>query len=435
MDETGGCWFATVQGLVTIHPDEIKPPRLPPRTVLEKAFVDRRPVGVYSSVEVQRGDGELEFQFAAVSLMDSSDIRFRYRLDGFDEAWREVGPQQIAGYTNVPPGHYRFRVAASHGSGSWAEDEAVLEVALAPRFYQTNIFLAAVILGSLLAAGSGYTLWTRQVRARRRRLEALVAERTSSLKKATRQLEGLTRRQSDFVSGISHELKTPLTLIRLYAETLLENVGSPQEKRVSFSRIIVREVERLTRLVDRVLDFSRIEHGVKRYKLEEGDLSCTVAETAGAYEPYLLEEGFTIRLDVEPAVPMVRFDADAISMAIINLLENAAKYSGESTTIDLRVYSRGSSVIIEVQDRGIGIATVEQARIFERFYRVSSDPGSGDYGIGLFVVQDVVSAHDRRVEVDSGPGRGSTFRLVFPTVGIAAEADGRESIRRQRVST
>ncbi|MBD3867603.1 MAG: hypothetical protein IFK94_05710, partial [Acidobacteria bacterium] len=415
-DESGRLWFATVQGVVTIHPDELGPPRQPPGVVLDRAFVDRRSVDLYSPVELRHGDGEMEFQYAAVSLMDASDIRFRYRLDGFDETWREVGSQQVARYTNVPPGHYRFRVAASHGAGSWAENEAVLEVGLLPRFYQTNTFLAVVILGALLAAGSGYTLWTRQARARRRRLESLVAERTRSLKEATRKLEGLTRRQSDFVSGISHELKTPLTLIRLYAETLLENVGSTQEKRIGYSRIIVREVERLTRLVDRVLDFSRIEHRVKRYELQDGDLAGTVVDTAGAYESYLKEAGFTIRLDVDRPVPIVRFDADAIAMAVINLLENAAKYSGGSKMIDLRVRSRNSSVVVEVQDQGVGIPEEEQERIFERFYRVASDPGSGDYGIGLFVVRDVVNAHDGRVEVDSEPGRGSTFRMIFPGV-------------------
>jgi signal transduction histidine kinase/ligand-binding sensor domain-containing protein len=431
----GRLWFSTIQGLVTVDPADLGPSRRPPRVVLDEVFVNRRRADPRSGARAPRGEGELEFRYFAVSLLNADDVRYRYRLEGFEEEWREVGSQRSARYTNVPPGEYGFRVAAAYSDGTWSETGLLFPVLLMPRLYQTRGFQVALVLLVLGVCVGGYLVRTRQVRSRERRLARLVDERTRKLKETMERLEDLTRRQSSFVSGISHELKTPLTLIRLYAETLLEHVGSTMERREMFCRIIVREVERLTRLVDRVLDFSRIEQGVKKYDLELGDLRETVRETVRDYEEYLHTEGLGIRLDMADDVPCLRLNADAVSMAIINLLENAAKYSGESNHIEVRVQRRRSAVTVEVEDRGVGISRDEQERIFDRFYRVGNDERSGGYGVGLFVVREVMSAHGGSVEVESEPGRGSTFRLVFPATesatpdGGAAEAGRRTGTR------
>ncbi len=223
-----------------------------------------------------------------------------------------------------------------------------------------------------------------------------------------------SRLRADFVSGVSHELKTPITLIRLYGDTLLERPELSTGERNEFYRIIVRESERLTRLVNQVLTFSRVERGVQQYNFEVGDLGQAIEPMLRDYAEYLEHTGFTLRGETKSSLPPVRFDATAVLQAVANLLDNAVKYSGQSREIAVRLREADANVVFEVEDHGDGIPVEEQEKIFERFYRVRNSSGKGGYGLGLFLVRHIMQSHGGRVEVDSEPGSGSRFRLVFP---------------------
>jgi signal transduction histidine kinase len=224
----------------------------------------------------------------------------------------------------------------------------------------------------------------------------------------------LNRLRSDFVSGVSHELKTPLTLIRLYTETLLDEEQFRPEERKGFYQIILRESERLTHLIERALDFGRVDRREKQYQLEKGDLVPFIVQTVQVYGEYLKRRGFTVETNLAPALPAVAFDPDAVAQAVVNLLDNAAKYSGDSKFVGVRLLPEDSAVVFEVADRGIGIPADEREKIFEQFYRSRARSGKGGYGLGLFLVKHIMDAHGGRVEVQSEVGRGSRFRLVFP---------------------
>ena len=228
----------------------------------------------------------------------------------------------------------------------------------------------------------------------------------------------LNRLRADFVSGVSHELKTPLTLIRLYGETLLYGEDFPDQERRNYYQIITRESERLTQLIDKVLDFSRLDRGQRHYHLHEGNLAAVVASTVEAYRQFLKRQGYSLETELATDVPPVRFDADAVSEAVLNLLDNAAKYSGPSKQIQVRLNARESSVLLEIQDNGVGILNDEQEKIFQQFYRGQSNAEKGGHGLGLFIVKHIMTAHDGRVEVESEVGKGSLFRLTFPTANI-----------------
>jgi two-component system phosphate regulon sensor histidine kinase PhoR len=222
--------------------------------------------------------------------------------------------------------------------------------------------------------------------------------------------------RSSFVSAVSHELKTPLTAIRMFAETLLINRSADTRNRDEYLDTIVNESERLTRLLNNVLDFSKIEQGTKRYRLEPQSLPDIVRSAARAMKYSLEQQGFTLRTEIDENVPPVQVDRDAIEQAVLNLLANAIKYSGDSRRIDLRLRSEDGTAVIEVSDRGVGIDPAEHARIFERFYRVPGPetdriPGTG---LGLTLVRHIAEGHDGRVTVTSAPGEGSTFSLVLP---------------------
>lgn len=230
------------------------------------------------------------------------------------------------------------------------------------------------------------------------------------------------RLRADFVSGVSHELKTPLTLIRLYGETLLLDEASPEEERREYCRIIVRESERLGHLIDNVLDFSRIDRGEKRYRLEEGGLAPVVRQTVEAYGEYLKRRGFRLETDLASDLPSVRFDADAVVQALVNLVDNAIKYSGESRFVAVRVQARDGQVALEVEDHGIGIPPDEGEKVFQEFYQGRNGLRRGGYGLGLFLVRHIMQAHGGFVELRSEIGTGSRFRLVFPVGSESAAA-------------
>jgi len=221
--------------------------------------------------------------------------------------------------------------------------------------------------------------------------------------------------RTQFVSSVSHELKTPLTSIRMFAELLqMRDANDLQQTR--FLDTIVSEAERLTRLLNNVLDFSRIERGQKTYRLEPAPLGDVVQAAVRTIQYPLAQQGFALKLTVCEGIPTVAVDRDAIQQAILNLLTNAMKYSGEHREIGVRVSAENGTAVIQVSDRGIGIPEKEQSLIFEKFYRVPSPenreiPGTG---LGLPLVAHIAEGHGGTVQVKSRPGEGSTFSILLP---------------------
>ena len=226
----------------------------------------------------------------------------------------------------------------------------------------------------------------------------------------------LSRLKSDFVANVSHELKTPLALIRLYAETLeLRRVPS-EERKGEYYRVIGKESRRLTQLINNILDFSRIEAGRREYRMVPSDIGAVVRDVVESYRFAIEKLGFSLGLDVADELPPLELDPEAMSQALINLLNNAIKYSPEQKEIQVSVRREADRVLLAVSDRGMGIPRTEQRRIFEKFYRVETSlvhttKGSG---LGLALVQHITEAHGGTVEVQSTPGEGSTFTLSLP---------------------
>ena len=234
----------------------------------------------------------------------------------------------------------------------------------------------------------------------------------------------LSEMKGDFVSNVSHELRTPLASIRVFAEFLRLGRASTPEKAREYGEYIEAESRRLSRLIDNILDFARIESGRKSYAFAQADLRDTVAATLQTFEIRLRHEGFVITFEEpEAPLPSLRFDPDAIGQALHNLLDNAVKYSGGKKELTVRLRRDGDDAVIEVRDHGIGIAPDEQQRIFERFHRVGTFlvhdvKGSG---LGLSIVRHITEAHGGSVTVESEPGRGSVFALRLP-LGLRPDA-------------
>jgi len=225
--------------------------------------------------------------------------------------------------------------------------------------------------------------------------------------------------RSHFVASVSHELKTPLTSIRAHAETLLMGRSPGAATTSEYLRTIVSESERLGRLVDSVLEFSRIEQGRKTYQMRVARLDEIVRSAARTMEYPLSQLGFTLAVSSDGSEPQLLGDPEALTQAILNLLSNAVKYSGEARRIEMRMGVRDNEAFVDVTDHGIGIAADDQSRIFERFHRVQSVATSGvaGAGLGLALARHVAEAHRGRIAVVSDLGRGSTFSLCIPLEG------------------
>jgi signal transduction histidine kinase len=226
----------------------------------------------------------------------------------------------------------------------------------------------------------------------------------------------LAKLKSDFVSNVSHELRTPLASIRLYAETLeMGRLTSPEKYR-EYYRIIRKESERLTALINNILDFSRIEAGRKEYDFRETDLGELVRTTLDSYRYQFEQQGFAYEENVESGLPPVHVDREAIARSLLNLVNNAVKYSADNKYLRVNLYRLNGWVTMEVVDHGIGIPYSEHHKIFEKFYR-ACDPlvhNTKGSGLGLSLVRHVVEAHGGEVAVNSSPGQGSKFTITLP---------------------
>jgi signal transduction histidine kinase len=232
----------------------------------------------------------------------------------------------------------------------------------------------------------------------------------------------MARLKADFVANVSHDLKTPLALIRMFSETLEMDRVPDEATRREYYRIITRESERLSRLINNVLDFSRIEGGGRQYQIAPAEIEPLVREVLDAFAYVLGQRGFTLQVAVAPGLPPIPLDPDAFSQALGNLVDNAIKYSGEGRTLRVEAGLRDGGLAVAVADDGIGIPPEEHGRIFEKFYRVgrSETQGRRGSGVGLALVRHIAEAHGGRVTVESRPGAGSRFTLWFP-VPAAAE--------------
>lgn len=225
----------------------------------------------------------------------------------------------------------------------------------------------------------------------------------------------LAQTKADFVSNVSHELRTPLSLISMFAETLLLDRVTSQAKRKEYEEIILKETNRLTNIVNKILNFSQIEANKKVYHPEKVKLNQIIDELLHDYAYHMERNGFAYDLQLEEDLPIIAVDHDALYEALVNLIDNAIKYSPHEKHISIRTGLRHQAVFVQIEDRGIGIAADKINQIFGKFYRVSEGNvhSTRGAGLGLALVSHIMDAHGGDIEVESTPGKGSIFRLVF----------------------
>ncbi len=227
----------------------------------------------------------------------------------------------------------------------------------------------------------------------------------------------LTQIKSEFISNVSHEIRTPLALISMYIETLEMGRIKTIEKVQEYYNVISQETTRLSGMVNKILNFSKIESGKRKFTFEDTDLNEVIGTVLKSYKFHIESKGFEYFIDLQSDLPSITLDKEAIADSVINLIDNAVKYSDGEKYIEVRTGIKNEYLYIEVKDKGLGISKEKQKLIFDKFYRVTDGnlahhtKGSG---LGLAIVKSIIEAHQGKIELESTPDKGSTFRLLLP---------------------
>ncbi len=223
--------------------------------------------------------------------------------------------------------------------------------------------------------------------------------------------------KSEFISNVSHEIRTPLALISMYIETLEMGRIKSQEKIREYYRVIYQETQRLSGIVNKILNFSQIERGKRKYKDEEIDVNHVAEDIFHTYQPHMERKGFSYNIELSSDLPKIMADTEALADAIVNLIDNGIKYSKDKKHIECRTGLSNNYVFIEIEDQGLGIPPSKQKQIFDKFYRVTSGNlahHAKGTGLGLAIVKNFMDHFDGKITLRSEVGKGSCFRLNFP---------------------
>jgi signal transduction histidine kinase/ligand-binding sensor domain-containing protein/CheY-like chemotaxis protein len=434
----GRLWFPTQDGVAVIDPASIRRNEMPPPVVVERVVTRSRAL-LAGAVDIALGADERDFEidYTALSFTAPENVRFRYRLEGLTEDWTEAGDRRTAYYTNVPPGSYTFRVSAANDGGVWNEEGASLELRVAPRFHETRVAQALLLVLMVLLAAA--VLYARLHRLRRhtQELERLVQTRTAALRRNEWQLEAqnatlvaqaealaeLHQARSRLFANLSHEFRTPLTLILGPLRGLLEGRhGELPAAAREQHELMLRNGQRLLRLINQILDLARLEARALRLERRPQELVGFVRAQTLAFAPLAERQGIVLRFRGEPPVLPLAIDAEQLEKVLLNLISNALKFTEPGGEVEVSVGADAEAAVIAVRDTGVGIAPELLPRVFERFYQ-ADDSATRRFegtGIGLALAKELVELHGGTIHAASAPGEGSTFTVRLPLGETAA---------------
>jgi signal transduction histidine kinase/CheY-like chemotaxis protein/AraC-like DNA-binding protein len=391
----------------------------------------------YKSPELPFSTGSIRFEYAANSPGDPSENLYQYRLEGFEDQWSEWTNETRKDYTNLPEGTFTFRARAKTDYGTTGGSDAFGFTVLTPWYRSFLAFMLYILLFAALL-WAFFQLRARQLLAKNEALERVVALRTAEVRHQANQLriqaeklQDLDKAKSRFFANISHEFRTPLTLIKNPIEHLEQH--SDQSLSTETVKMIRRNANRLLQMVNQLLDLSKIDEGSLKLILTEGDIFKCLRAATSSFNSHAAQRNIDYKVQIPHEVLWASFDRDKLENIIYNLLGNAFKfcYDGASITI-LASFINGKLEIV-VTDTGVGIPKEKLPRIFERFYQAddSSTRDKEGSGIGLSLSRDLAELMGGDISVISEMGEGATFTVVLPVEEI--ETGRRRGARQETV--
>ncbi|MDI9869792.1 hybrid sensor histidine kinase/response regulator transcription factor [Flectobacillus roseus] len=430
----GQLFFGGLDGFNYFNPAEILQKKNIPPLVITSLKINNKQVNPIENSEIQEHISiakeivlsykqNFSLDFMALNYTVPHESRYAYKLEGFDKEWNQVGTSTTAVYTNLDPGSYTFHLKAYSEDGSWETPEKVIEITVEPPFWMTfyaYLFYAIVI--ALIVWGirrSSIQKLKREFVLEQERLEMkhLIEKERHDAEQKTE----LEKVKVKFLTNLSHELKTPLTLVLNPIENLMFQENSTEK--LEMLNLISRNAKRLLNLVNQLLDLRKIEANELNLNATEGDLVSFCQEIVDSFKYIAVRKSIHLHFVSVYSHYHTSFDKDKMERILINLLSNAIKFTNEGGNVSFQIAQEGTSGIrLIVRDTGIGLSKDSTDKIFERFYQINNnvDILNQGSGIGLSIAQEFVKLHGGTIKVESEEGVGSAFIISLPLYSLEA---------------
>ena len=407
---SGNILFGANTGIFYFNPDSICKSNYVPPIVLSKLLIANEDVQPGQGSVLKQGlddtrelvlshrENIFTIQFAALDYSAPSEIQYAYILEGFEKAWNFVGKQRAATYTNLPKGHYIFKVRSTNGDGVWTENTRILNIEILPSFWETPFaYFLYVLFVILIIVTAVYILFT----IYRLKHEVSVEQQMTDMKLR-------------FFTDISHELRTPLTLISGPVEYVLANTKLPADAREQL-QVVERNTNRMLRLINQILDFRKIQNRKMKMQVQRINVVAFTRKIMENFESVAEEHQIDFLFETEKEELYLWVDVDKFEKIVFNLLSNAFKYTPNGKMITVLVREDEKTVSVGVEDQGIGIADNNKKSLFVRFENLVDRNlfNQSSTGIGLSLVKELVEMHKAVITVDSKLGEGSCFKVDF----------------------
>ncbi len=446
-DEDGTMYLGGLGGLTKFHPKDLQtePTFAEPPIYLTKVRVLEKGATIYADrtnhlraekqIILSPGDQVLDLELSYLDFKDTEKNQLAYRLLGFQEDWVYPREQSI-NLMNLPYGNYELEVRARGAAGKWTQSILRIPIAVLKPFYLKTWFIIAMAVLLIALIFAGVQLRTRALKRDRLRLASEVRKRTATIAAQAEDLKELDRMKTRFFANITHEIRTPLTLVIGPTEQLLE-AEQPKETRKGLQSIL-KNSRHLLGLLNQLLDISKLENKQMKLAMAHGDLVAYTGELIEQFQGMAHQQQLTLQFHSKQEDLETNFDPDKWNKIIFNLVSNAIKFTPAGGTVDVHLQvaeehtsskvekekrSHGLTnehtspqMILEVRDSGKGIPPEELERVFDRFYQVEggSTRTEGGTGIGLALVKELVELQGGRIEVESEVGQGTVFRVSIP---------------------
>ncbi|MGL1885786.1 MAG: response regulator [Reichenbachiella sp.] len=407
-------------GLNLIDPKDITQNSNHPNVVIDKVLIENKElmpdaitngrviidksINLIDTIYLDHSEDNISFEFTALHFANPGKVQYSYKLDGFDQEWNYTNAERrFARYTNMGDGVYVFYVKATNDDGIWSENSCQLTVVIAPPWWKTNwAIFGYVFLVLLFLALFRKLIFIRLNYEHDLKFERLEKENNEKLNKSRLQ----------FFTNISHEFRTPLTLITGLVQQIMSQgkVGPHIQKQL---KGVSLNTNRLERLINQLLDFRKAEYGSLKLRVAQGNFYKFVKEVKLSFDNLAEQRNIYLEFETSSNVIQAYFDRDQFEKIIFNLLSNAFKHSPEGATIKVQLSELEGTIILSVIDEGGGIAPDVMKHIFDRFYSGDQDTGTGS-GIGLALSKSLVTLHHGEITAENNDGKGAKFEVRIP---------------------
>lgn len=418
-DSKGNIYFGGLNGFNSFNPKNITLNKTKAPIKLSAFHLSNKKVDTYTknsplkqhisqtqSIKLNHKQSSFSFEFVALNYDKPEKNNYAYKLDGFDDDWIYSGGNRTAVYTNIDPGEYKFMVKASNNDNLWNNNGPVVDIIILPPFWKTKLATATYILIVIILL----LTFRKLIIIRTNEKNLLEFER---LEKG--RIEEINQMKLRFFTNISHEFRTPLTLISGPLEKLLNENDVTKDEQTYLLSLMHKNVQRMQRLISQLMDFRKLENKKMRLKISSGNITSCIKDAIQLFEEYCSRKGIALKYISNLSEKEIYwFDKSIVDNVVFILLSNSIKFTPNKGEILVELNQREHLLEVKVKDTGIGIPKDKLNIIFERFYSESNPSKILGTGIGLSFAKNLITLHKGEIQVDSVVDEGTCFTFSFP---------------------